>query len=269
MSYAITPENLKQLSSTTGPVFCTQFIGGLGSERQYPTQAVVDLRFPGPDRVPAWRFDARTLFSGEAGIMLGPVLTGLATNRPTGLHVTPPELQAKTVAFLRADTLVSQLWPTARRWGLDAAISSGASYYGIGSMWLLPYAVRIKPDRPVRVPVLSITTNATGEIVVQVGLWGPYGLVPLRGGADALTSDRVAGAAAKLCDLERAYAALDPKGNNSYWAQRLRKDRLTPVDLLSGEDALEWVLTREQCNDWPHHRTDTAVRRILRLPRSL
>lgn len=268
MSYAITPENFKEFPSGFAPVFDDYYIG-TGGKRQYLTQAVADLRFPGPDRVPAWRFDPRALFSGDAGLVLESVLIGLTAVRPTGLRIVPPGLQAKTAVFLRVDALVSQLWPTARRRNLGAATNSGANYYGVGSMWLLPYAVRVKPDRPVRVPVLSITTNATGEIVVQVGLWGPYGLVPLRGGADALTSERVAGAAARLCDLERAYAALDPKNTNSYWAQRLRKDRLAPVDLLSGEDALEWVLTREQCNDWPHHRTDTAVRRILRLPRSL
>lgn len=268
MSYAITPENFKEFPSGFAPVFGVQYIGASG-RRQYLTQAVTDLRFPGPDRVPAWRFDPSVLLSGDAGLVCESILIGLTAVRPTGLQFMPPGLQAKAAAFLRADALVGQLWPTARRRNLGAATNSGANYYGVGSMWLLPYAVRIKPDRPVRVPVLSITTNATGEIVVQVGLWGPYGLVPLRGGADALTSDRVAGAAAKLCDLERAYAALDPKGNNSYWAQRLRKDRLTPVDLPGGCDTLEWVLTREQCNDWPHHRTDTAVRRILRLPRSL
>lgn len=260
MSYAITPENFKQFPSAPAPTFHAERIGA-GTGRQHLTQAVADRLFPGPDRVPACRFDAQHLCPGMMGMLFGSAMTG---------YVGVMEgLQARTATFLRAETLVAQIWPQARRRALGAAVSSGASYYGVGSMWALPYAVDVGVGRPCRVPVLSITTDADCKIIIQVGLWGPYGLVPLRGDADALTSDRVAGAVSKLCTLERVHAALDPQGNNRYWAQRLKKDRLIPVDLLGGKDALEWVLTREQCNDWPHHRTDTAVRRILRLPRSL
>ncbi len=260
MSYAITPDSFKEFPSAPAPIFHAERIGA-GTGRQHLTQAVADRLFPGPDRVPACRFDAQQLCPGMMGMLFGSVMTGYVG--------VAKGLQARTAAFLRAEALVAQLWPRARRQALSAAANSGASYYGVGSMWALPYAVDVGTGRPRRAPVLSITTNAACEIVVQVGLWGPYGLVPLRGGTDALTSNRVADAVSELCTLERVHVVLDPQGNNRYWAQRLKKDRLIPVDLLSGEDALEWVLTREQCDDWPHHRTDTAVRRILRLPRSL
>lgn len=263
MTYAVTVDNFKGTPSAAEPRF-TVVAAGYSA---FMTQAVVDHKFPGPDRVPAYRFGAHQLVPHQL------VPHELALKIDSVVLAAPDPVAVDLLAVVRrlqsVDRTVGQLWPEARRRYLGAAVNSAASYYGVGSMWLLPYAI----GAAWRVPTLSITTDALGGVIVQVGLWGPYGLVPLRDGADALTFVRVAKAVEKLHVQEERHHALDPKGNALYWAKRLVKDRLVPLECHDDRDPLEWVLAREGANDtpqpWPHHRTDTAVRRILRLPRSL
>ena len=110
MSYAITPESFKQFPSAPAPIFHAERIGA-GTGRQHLTQAVADRLFPGPDRVPACHFDAQQLCPGMMGMLFGSVMTGYV-----GVMEAMVEgLQARTVTFLRAEALVAQLWPRARR----------------------------------------------------------------------------------------------------------------------------------------------------------